>query len=206
MERVIAYIDGFNLYFGLKDRNWRRYYWLNLQKLVKNLLKPNQTLVKTNYFTSRISKSPLKPGKGKRQRIYLEALNMLPNLKIFYGFYLEKERLCKRCGASYISYEEKMTDVNISIEMLNDAYQDNFDTAFLISGDSDLVGPVKTIRRIFTRKRIVVGFPPDRHSINLKKVANAYFMIGRKKIADSLFADTIKKPDGFYLHRPKSWK
>jgi hypothetical protein len=32
-QRVIAYIDGFNLYYGLKDKGWRRYYWLNLNSL-----------------------------------------------------------------------------------------------------------------------------------------------------------------------------
>ncbi|MBP7766428.1 MAG: hypothetical protein KA113_14680, partial [Syntrophaceae bacterium] len=41
-ERVIAYIDGFNLYFGLKSKGWRRYYWLNLQALMRNLIKPYQ--------------------------------------------------------------------------------------------------------------------------------------------------------------------
>ena len=55
MERVIAYIDGFNLYYGLKSSGWRRYYWLNIQRLVQNLLKPNQRLILTKYFTSRIS-------------------------------------------------------------------------------------------------------------------------------------------------------
>jgi len=25
-QRVAAYIDGFNLYFGLKDRGWKRFY------------------------------------------------------------------------------------------------------------------------------------------------------------------------------------
>lgn len=31
-QRVIAYIDGFNLYFGLKAAKWKRFYWLNLQR------------------------------------------------------------------------------------------------------------------------------------------------------------------------------
>ena len=44
MNRVIAYVDGFNLYFGLKDKGWRRFYWLNVQLLVQNLLKLNQDL------------------------------------------------------------------------------------------------------------------------------------------------------------------
>ena len=28
MERVIAYVDGFNFYFGLKASRWERYLWL----------------------------------------------------------------------------------------------------------------------------------------------------------------------------------
>ena len=55
MDRVIVYIDGFNLYFGLKSKGWRRYFWLNPQKLIENLLKPGQKLVFTKYFTARVS-------------------------------------------------------------------------------------------------------------------------------------------------------
>ena len=33
VERVIAYIDGFNLYFGLKSKGWKRYYWRDLERL-----------------------------------------------------------------------------------------------------------------------------------------------------------------------------
>jgi hypothetical protein len=33
VERVVAYIDGFNLYRGLKDDHQRKYLWLDLQTL-----------------------------------------------------------------------------------------------------------------------------------------------------------------------------
>jgi uncharacterized LabA/DUF88 family protein len=99
-----------------------------------------------------------------------------------------------------------MTDVNISVELMTDAYQNKFDTAFLISGDSDLVGPIKSIRRLFPQKKVVVGFPPRRHSVQLEKAANAFFTIGRKKIADSVFPDQIRKADGYILRRPDKWK
>ena len=36
VERVIAYVDGFNLYFGLKSKGWQRYYWLDVPALVGN--------------------------------------------------------------------------------------------------------------------------------------------------------------------------
>ena len=52
MERVIVYVDGFNLYFGINAKGWRRYLWLDLSALAASLLRPNQTLIATKYFTA----------------------------------------------------------------------------------------------------------------------------------------------------------
>ncbi len=203
MERVIVYIDGFNLYFGLKTKAWKRYYWLNLQKLALNILKPGQNLIKTKYFTSRVSGPP---DKVKRQGTFIEALEALDKFRIYYGHYLTNAVECKRCGNIFPKPNEKMTDVNIAVEMLTDAFMDHFDTAVLISADSDLTAPVKKIRSLFSDKRVVVAFPPARFSFALKEVANASFVIGRKKFSVSVFPDEVLKPDGFILKRPEGWK
>ena len=50
-ERVIAYVDGFNLYFGLIEAGLDYCKWLDLNKLANRLLKPNQELVELKYFT-----------------------------------------------------------------------------------------------------------------------------------------------------------
>ena len=206
MERVIAYVDGFNLYFGLKSKGWQRYYWLDIPRLVGNLLRPNQQLVETKYFTSRVSASASDRDKPKRQNTYLEALQTRPNLSIFFGHYLQQPFTCNRCGATWQKYAEKMTDVNIATELLTDAFQDRFDTAMLISGDSDLTAPIRTVRRVFPEKRVVVAFPPDRQSVELAKAASTSFHIGRAKIADSQLPDQVVKPDGYVLQRPAKWK
>ena len=52
--RVITYIDGFNLYFGLKDSGYRRYYWLDVERLAENILRPGQELLAVKYFTADI--------------------------------------------------------------------------------------------------------------------------------------------------------
>ena len=82
MKHVLAYVDGFNLYFGLKSKGWCRYYWLNIQLLAQHLLKPNQRLLLTKYFTARIAGPP---DKQKRQSIYIEALKTLNDFQFFYG-------------------------------------------------------------------------------------------------------------------------
>jgi hypothetical protein len=55
MERVIAYVDGYNLYYSLRSKGWKWFYWLNLQALVQRLLKPRQTLTALKYFTTIIT-------------------------------------------------------------------------------------------------------------------------------------------------------
>jgi len=201
-NRVLTYIDGFNLYFGLKRGGWERYKWLNLQLLAQHLLKPEQKLVFTKYFTSRIA---LPNEKANRQAVFIQALETLDDLQIFYGKYLAIPRKCRRCGFRDIVPNEKMTDVNIAVEMMSDAFENRFDTGLLISGDSDLTAPVRSIKKFFPEKRIVIAFPPQTFSIELSKHADAYFTIGRANLAKSVFPDKIQKADGFILEKPKEW-
>jgi hypothetical protein len=99
-----------------------------------------------------------------------------------------------------------MTDVNIAVELLTDAFEDRFDTALLVSADSDLQPPLQKIRQCFPQKRIVVAFPPKRQSFVLRSTAHASFTIGRAVLAKSQFPPEITKADGYVLHRPLSWK
>ena len=156
-ERVTVYIDGFNLYYGMRSKGWHRYYWLNVQLLAQHLLKPRQSLIGTKYFTSRVSSTPRDPNKSDRQNAYLEALGTLADVDVFYGHYLEKTVTCFTCGAAWQLPEEKMTDVNIAVEMTVDAFQDRWDTALLVSGDSDLTAPIMNIRQSFPARRVVVA-------------------------------------------------
>lgn len=206
MTRVVAYIDGFNLYYGLREKGWQRYYWLDVEKLVGNLLRAGQVLVRVNYFTALVSSTSGDRNKSKRQTTFLEALGTLANVRVYYGHYLQKRIKCFRCGAVWLTHEEKKTDVNIATGMLNDAYNDLFDVALLISGDSDLADVVHSIHPRFPGKRVVVAFPPARQSLALGKAADSSFTIGRANLAHSQFPDAVPKADGFVLQRPSSWR
>ena len=98
-----------------------------------------------------------------------------------------------------------MTDVNIATELLVDAFQDRFDSALLVTADSDLAGPILRLRQLFSAKRVVVVFPPDRASKRLEQVASATLHLGRGVLAGAQLPDLVIKPGGFALHRPASW-
>ena len=201
-RRVAVYIDGFNLYFGLREAGWRRFYWLDLARLAENLLKPGQSLVAVKYFTSRVRGSP---AKAKRQATFLEANLALGRCEIFYGHYLLDEKTCPACGKTYSVPAEKMSDVNLAVELLADAVADRFDVALLISADSDLTPLVQKLRRLYPRKVLVVAHPPKRHSTSLAGVAHAAFTIGRAKLAASLLPAEVRKTDGTVLTCPAAW-
>ena len=203
--RVVVYIDGFNLYYGMRSRGWRRYYWLDLRRLAGRLLRRGQTLAEVKYFTARVIPDAGSEDKARRQNTYLEALATLADVDIHYGYYLPKMQRCSDCGATWQAYEEKMTDVNIAVELLSDAYDDRFDTAIVISADSDLARPITTIRERFPGKRVVVAFPPNRVSKLLRSVATASFTLGHGVLNSSQFPERVLADGGRVLIRPGRW-
>lgn len=204
-HRVAVYVDGLNLYYGLKSRGWRRYYWLDLRRLAENLLRNGQSLEIVRYFTARVEPQADDPQRYVRQDTYLKALETLPRLTIQYGHHLPKNVTCQRCGATWTTFEEKMTDVNIAVALLRDAQADVFDTAIIISADSDLTGPLETVLQSNLAKRVIVAFPPNRASKRLRSVATAAFTLGRKLISDSQFPAQVIDANGYGLRKPARW-
>lgn len=201
-EKVIAYIDGFNLYFGIVEAGFNHCKWLDLKMLVQNLLKPYQELVEVKYFTSRVNNNP---DKQKRQSLYIDALDSI-GVKIIYGNYQDGNVTCLRCGHIWKSAKEKMTDVNIATAIIIDAYKNEYDMAMLISGDTDLIPPIREVHSIFKDKRVMIAFPPKRHNKVLAILAKGSFIIGRKKLNESQLNEEVISRSGYKIRIPESWK
>jgi uncharacterized LabA/DUF88 family protein len=199
-ERVIVYIDGFNLYFGMTSK-YKNTRWLDLISLAQNVLKPTQELVEVRYYTAMISNND---SKVKRQVTYIDALRN-SGVLITLGHYKRKKKSCRSCRSTWFTHEEKMTDVNISVDLLKHAMEDKYDAAMLISGDSDLVPPIIAVHSSFPKKRVFVAFPPNRANDDVRRVAKGYFTLGRKTLIDNQFDETIVLSDGNDLKKPNDW-
>lgn len=202
-ERVIAYVDGFNLYNGLKDSGFKRYCWLNLETLVLKFLKPQQELIGIKYFSSSITSNV---DKRALQKIYFDALSTAERVRTVLGEFQPGKNQCHICGQFSHVYNEKMTDVNIATHMLADFYGDRFDVAMLISGDTDLVPPIRHINESGTSKLVFVAFPPGRVNDKIRKYAKGSLVIGRKNLADSQFEEKFQTAYGEILSRPTKWR
>ena len=179
MDRVVAYIDGFNLYFGLKAEHGRKYLWLDLQGLVEGLLLPNQELREVQYFTARVRGDP--EGE-RRQGAYLDALaSHCQKVRRIDGRFQEKTRF-------------------------EGAALDAYDTALLISGDTDLRPAIASVKRLQPEKLIFAAFPPRRYSARLVQSVDAYTRIGHDKIRNAQLPHEVMTKGGITLNRPEYWR
>jgi 6-hydroxy-3-succinoylpyridine 3-monooxygenase len=213
--RAVVYIDGFNFYYGAVKGT--PYKWLNFQELCRRLLKDDE-IVSICYFTARVSGTY----KQARQMALWQALATLPLVTIIPGHFKSKSVECTHAECVFAgdrhfsTFEEKHTDVNIAIHMLDDAYQNRCDRLILFSGDSDLVPAIKLVRKRFPDKKVVVYAPTgamdetgapikDRRADELKQCAND----GRDLpvVLLSLCQFPVEVPDskGHIIKKPTAW-
>lgn len=214
MKRVTFYVDGFNFYFGLKrtkriDSDWRKFYWIDMVRLCESFLGPDQQLERVIYFTA----SPLSPLKNSRQSAFLNANKLLngDRFEIVRGKYLEKHIICPYCKGDISRPEEKKTDVNISIRMIEDCVLDATDIIALVSADSDLVPPLELIQRLFPSVGIKVYFPPSNFSNDIMdnlthhRSKPVLMIKNKRRFSSAIMPDSVSS-DGKTYSIPEKWK
>jgi len=207
--RVIVYIDGFNLYYGvLKDTPALK--WLNLERFCR-LLRPHDDIQSIRYFTALVTGST-----APNQEAFLKAVATTPIVNVVLGKFKEKMVKCRVSTCVHAAVrifrvpEEKRTDVNIAISMLDDAYQNLCDHFILFSGDSDLVPAVNMVRHRFPAKKITVYVPfrnPTRGAaVELRVAASVHRDLPLALLSKSQFPDAIPDDAVGPINRPADWK
>jgi uncharacterized LabA/DUF88 family protein len=207
--RTFVYVDGFNLYYGaVKGTPFR---WLNIRRLCELLL-PHHSVSSIKYFTARVSARGDDPDKPTRQQIYLRALRTLPGLEIVYGSFLSHDVMMPLAEPSAGSprfvkvtrTEEKGSDVNIATHLMHDAYRRTFEAAVLITNDSDLLEPIRIVRR---ELHLEVGIlNPHRQTPSRVLIQHSSFVkqIRSGALRASQFPDELSDSKGKF-RKPRSW-
>lgn len=102
-----------------------------------------------------------------------------------------------------VKTEEKGSDVNIATYLVSDAYESKFDIAAVITGDSDLMEPVKLVKDRLGR-RVGILNPQDRPSFQLAGVATFYKQVREGVLRTSQFGNSLKDAVGEF-HKPSRW-
>ena len=134
-ERVAIFIDGSNLYNGMREnlRSTR----VNLAELMRQLGR-DRALVRCYYFNAPLTDDYDEDLRDGQQRFF-ESLRRIPYVTVRLG------RLHRRPDGALV---EKGIDVAIAVEALSLAHKDAYDACLLVSGDGDYVELVEAIKRL----------------------------------------------------------
>lgn len=208
--RTAIYVDGFNLYYSLLklEPSLR---WLDIRAMAQGALRPQNTIVLTRYFTAKVAATPSNPGAPTRQDAYLRALAAhVPNLAVHVGTFRTERRRRPLAAPTpggpttveVLERSEKGSDVNLAVNLVNDAWANRFDCAVVISNDSDLAEAVFLTRALGKAVGLLTG--RKRPTDELAKQASFFRRITRTHLTHSQMPDPVPGPTG-PIHKPASW-
>ncbi|KJU82280.1 NYN domain protein [Candidatus Magnetobacterium bavaricum] len=162
--RTYVYIDGFNLYYRAVRNTHHK--WLDLKLLSENLLGIRHEILKIKYFTAIVSGYG-DPQRPIRQKTYIRALKKhISIIEVYYGHFLSHivrlplaNPLPNRTFENVIKTEEKASDVNLAVHLLNDAWSNAYDCAVIFSNDSDFAEAIQLVKKL--NKTIGLIIPPN---------------------------------------------
>jgi uncharacterized LabA/DUF88 family protein len=177
-KRVSIYVDGANFVYGLKSIHPKYSdYHFNFENFVKKIVGDGE-LIDFYYYNASL-KQDINPRRFKEQQKLIARLRKIPKSKVI---------LCKRQKRFNKEDEEYYTikgdDIHLSLDMLNDAWENKYDKAILISGDGDFTPLIKYVRA--KNKDVEVISFKEIASHNLINDANRFTFIN-KKIANKFF-------------------
>ena len=214
--RTAAFVDGLNLYHGLRDERLLKFRWLDIEGMVDSLaadaggsLGKSLDVDRVVYCTSLVANKQA----ARRQDVYLQALEQhCAHIEILRGSYEEKSRQCTDCGASVGFQTEKQTDVNLAVEMVKEAAKpvgQRADIQLLVTGDTDLLPAVRAVRSYGVD--VVVIAPPARGRTreSFTAIASKYLRVKRRHLRDHPLPDPVLRPtstgEEYPLRPPDSW-
>lgn len=210
----MAFIDGYNLYHAIDEmdknpitgqyNNLKQHLkWLNISSLVKAMtIHGGQELVAVHYFSAFAT---WLPDAYARHRKFVEALRS-QNVSIMMGQFKLKDKSCKRCNHTWKGHEEKETDVNIALQLINLAYKDKFDRAVIATADTDLLPAIRMLKSEFPHKTVTVILPNTRsRAAQMMREICPVVLFKEKHLERNLFPEEILLSDGGKIIRPPKY-
>ncbi len=209
-KRCTVYIDAFNWYYGIfiHRPEWK---WLNIQSYFE-ALRLDEDVVQVYFFTAIVEPNHHVSAKRDRQKRYLTALRSLPKVEVVLGKYQERTVTCRAepCPRrlQYRVGEEKKTDVNIAIRLIDDALNDRTDSMIIVSADSDLEPAVEWVRRHHPGIKVSVYVPAlpeeagQRRNDNYQRMQVNCRLLPLGEIPRHVLPTTVTLPDGRTVERP----
>jgi len=217
------FVDGFNLYHAM-DRNpaYRKYKWLNLSALAEDLLVGrDETVAQVLYFTAYCTWDH---GKKQRHKQYVEALTKYGVHVVPGKFSPVTKRFNKHTmritdmapvvtelsvlpdEITFQTNEEKRTDVNLATKIVDYAYQDKYDHAYIVSADGDIAPAIEVAQSRFPHKKFTAVIPIGLSGQYICKICDFNVMkIEERHLQKSQLPDPVVINASRSICKPSLW-
>lgn len=167
--KVEIFVDGSN--FNLALHQERIAFGVDVNRLAIRLSR-GYHFAKLRYYTSPLPdvNSPA----YRRQQKFFDELRRSGRIELVLG---RHEPRWDRSGRRY--HVEKETDVNLAVDMVIGAYEDRFDVAMLVAGDTDYVRAVRAVQS--RGKRVTwCHLPAQKHTDQLAQICDVQCELDEK--------------------------
>jgi len=149
-RRVAVYVDGSNFYHKLKDLGIKNCTYYKYGALANHLARGRDVIGKRYY----IGVIRAKAGDARAKKMQENQVNLFNHLGSKQErFSVQRGFLMKNDGV----FHEKGVDVKMAVDILVGAYEDLYDTAILLSSDTDLIPAIEKARLLGKRVEYI-GF------------------------------------------------
>jgi uncharacterized LabA/DUF88 family protein len=149
-EKVAVFFDGSNFYHKMRDKevdlvNTSKFDYKGLSKWLAR----DRNIIYLGYYVGVVR---AKPEDRKAQGLRRKQQKLFSHLES-QGFIVKRGYLMKSAG----SFHEKGVDVHLATDLLVGAYENQYDTAIIISSDTDLIPAIQKAKDL--KKNIeYIGF------------------------------------------------
>ncbi|OGJ58314.1 hypothetical protein A3H22_01285 [Candidatus Peribacteria bacterium RIFCSPLOWO2_12_FULL_55_15] len=169
-ERIVILVDGSNMYHYLRELDFKRLSEFDY-KAFAQFLASGRTVVSSTYYIGKVRAR----GDAKSEELRRGQQRLLAHLENM-GWHVEFGHMLENNGV----FQEKGVDVHIAVDLLTGAYDNVYDTAVLVSSDTDLIPAVHSVRH--KKKKVeYIGFA-HRPSFGLIKNVDIVTTLGRRDL------------------------
>jgi len=207
-KKVMAFVDGYNFYHSILEMirsgpmaNREDLKWVDLWMLMNAFIMPSkESLVGVHYFSAYAT---WKPEAMVRHRQYVRALQHV-GVTVKMGSFKERQKKCRYCGSVWPERSEKGSDVNLAIELVNQAHHGNFDKALILTADTDLIPAIQMVRELHPTVAVHAVLPRQRYiaAHAMRGVCNGAIKLNETHLERSLLPAEIHLCDGGVITRP----
>ncbi|HXC25646.1 MAG TPA: NYN domain-containing protein [Gemmatimonadaceae bacterium] len=211
--RVVFLVDGLNLHHSVRQA--RQAFpgvgispWLDVRALCDAhlyLIAPTAVTSETHYFVTFAEHlETTRPGIVQADRDYTEALTA-SGVRVHLGRFKSRRMRCPTCRTVWFRHEEKETDVAIAAHGIALAVTDACDVVVLVSGDTDLLPALHTVRTLAPQMALWVAFPFGRSNRELAQAATGSFKLRHGQYAKHQLPEEMQLPNQRWVRKPVGW-